>query len=120
MKDLSILIPSYNTRDITRKTLQSLITCLQQTKNISAEIIVVDNASTDGSVDMLKALESSGSGGTVSVHTVFLSTNVGYGKANNEALKVADSKYILYLNSDVIVDTVDFEDVLCYAFLKLT
>lgn len=102
MKDLSIIIPSYNTRDITKQCINSLIPTLN---NISSEIIVVDNASSDDSHDMLSALP---------IKPIFLSQNVGYSKANNRGLNFASGRYILYLNSDVLIDSVDFKKLIKY------
>lgn len=96
MTDFSIIIPSYNTKDITLQTIQSVKKHLD---NVSAEIIVVDNASTDGSREMLAEQN---------VTAILLDENVGFSKANNIALKQAQGTYILYLNSDMIIDDVDF------------
>ncbi len=61
MCDLSIIIPSFNTKDITKECLERLVSCIttsntSSSKPITVEIIVVDNASTDGSVEMLTSL----------------------------------------------------------------
>lgn len=104
MVDLSVIIISFNTREITAKSIDSLVTSLQSSR-ISYEIIVVDNASTDGSLDMLHSKP---------VRVLALPENLGFGKANNRGVAISQGKYILYLNSDVIIDHVDFADVLKY------
>ena len=50
--DVSVIIVNYNTKDLLRDCINSVI---EQTKNISFEIIVSDNGSKDGSIEMLKA-----------------------------------------------------------------
>jgi GT2 family glycosyltransferase len=87
--DLTIIIPNYNTRHL-------LDRCLASIGNISCEIIVVDNNSSDGSVEMVKTKYPY-------VTLIRNNENVGYGKANNMAIKRAKGKYILLLNSDCIV-----------------
>lgn len=97
--DLSIIIISYNTAQITKNCLDSVIKSLTDSK-VSYEIIVVDNASTDKSVDVLKTYTH------LHLYTFkFIENkqNVGFAKANNQAVKVASGKYILFLNSDVVV-----------------
>lgn len=71
-------------------------------KNIDAEILVVDNASTDGSFDFFQNRFP---------HANFIwnKTNVGFARANNEALKIAKGENILFLNPDTIVPEDCFE-----------
>ncbi|GIW64069.1 MAG: glycosyl transferase [Patescibacteria group bacterium] len=107
MKSLSIIIVSFNTKLITKK-------CLINLKNnfkkypINYEIIVVDNGSNDGSLQMLKNFEKK----WPEFKLIISKINLGFGKANNLALKKAKGKYILYLNSDVIVEDLDFNDLI--------
>lgn len=117
MIDLSIIIVSYNTRDTTHQCLDQLVDALSLSENIAAEIIVVDNASTDGSVAMLKTVESQ------KVHKVKSrlqskviqnNENLGFSKANNEGLAVAEGQYILFLNSDAFIRNVNFDDLIYY------
>lgn len=95
--DLSIIIISYNTKKITSDCLNSVTKSLKDS-SISYEIIVVDNASTDGSTEMLK-----------NHNLVINKTNVGFAKANNQGVKQAKGNYILFLNSDILVldDAID-------------
>jgi len=91
--DLSIIIPSYNTKTL----LDACIASIYKTKlSLSFEIIVVDNASTDGTVPMLKKMYPD-------VLVISNKKNVGYGRANNQGIAKAKGSYILFLNSDTIV-----------------
>lgn len=91
--DVSTIIVNYNTKDITRNCLESVY---KQTKDISFEVIVSDNGSTDGSVEMIKAEFPQ-------VILIENNANLGFGAANNRGLKVAKGKYIFYLNSDTVL-----------------
>ncbi len=93
--DLSIIIPSFNTKDLLDRCLRSIEESLKNTSLIY-EIIVVDNASTDGSIQLLKTKYTR-------VIKIFNKTNVGYGKANNQGIQKAKGSYILLLNSDIQV-----------------
>ena len=86
---LSIIIVSYNTKDYLEDTLQSI---KQSTDHLEKEIIVVDNASTDGSLEMLNKFNW--------VKLINNNHNLGYAAANNSGLKQARGEYILFLNSD--------------------
>lgn len=74
--------------------------CLYSVKaaisNMEAEVIVVDNASSDGSVQFLKDQFSW-------IKFIELNENIGFGRANNVAVKEAEGRYILFLNPDTIV-----------------
>jgi N-acetylglucosaminyl-diphospho-decaprenol L-rhamnosyltransferase len=99
--DLSIIIPSFNTKDLLDRCLESIYRTLKKT-SLSFEVIVIDNNSSDGSVELLnKKYEQ--------VIKVFNKENVGYGKANNIGIKRAIGTQILLLNSDCVVldDAID-------------
>ena len=101
MKDLSIVIVSYNTK----KLLSSCITSiLKNTQKLDYEIIVVDNASKDGSKEYIKELSKN----KKFVKYVLNSKNLGFSKANNQGTKQSNSKYVLFLNSDTLI----FDNVL--------
>lgn len=115
MKDLSVVIVSYNTKNITQKCINTLTLSLRYSPNLAVEIIVVDNGSSDGSVGMLKKLKTDlRSGAGEKFKTIFNNENLGFAKANNEALAVVEGKYILFLNSDVLIHDVNFEDLIYY------
>ncbi len=93
--DLSIIVLSYNTRDLLRKCLQSV----KKTKKNKYEIetIVVDNASTDGSPEMIRKEFSW-------VKLIKSKKNLGFAGGNNLGLKKARGEYILFLNSDTEIE----------------
>jgi GT2 family glycosyltransferase len=88
--DLSIIIVNWNTKDLLLQCLESVY---QITKRIEMEIFVVDNGSGDGSV--LAAKE-----GFPEVNFIQNQTNLGFAKANNQALSLAKGRYLLLLNPD--------------------
>lgn len=92
---LSIIIVTYNTKDITLNCLKSIETD-KGLKDIPYEIIVVDNNSTDGTIPLLTT-------SLLTTHLVKNSSNLGFAKANNQAIKIAQGNYLLFLNSDTII-----------------
>lgn len=104
MKDLSIIILSYNTKEITKNCLNSLIKNLKRYPKLQTEVIVVENASTDGSVEMLRENKD--------IRLILNKQNVGYSKGNNQAIRVSRGKYILLLNSDTQVEDVNFSKLI--------
>lgn len=106
MVKLSVVILSYNTKDITRQCLEFLLKTVADNKPLSVEIIVIDNGSTDGSVEMIKTFPE--------IRTVFNKKNLGYPKGNNQGLKSASGQYVLFLNSDVIFGQMDLKKVIGY------
>lgn len=113
MKDLSVIIPSYNTKDMTVKCVTSLATCLSKA-SLSWEIIVVDNGSSDGTQKEIS--RPKGDRPLVeNLNIIQNQKNFGFGKANNQGLKVASGEYVLFLNSDVFVnEKLNFTDLLHY------
>ncbi|NOX17191.1 MAG: glycosyltransferase [Chlorobi bacterium] len=93
MLDLSIIIVNYNVKEF----LQNLIYSIERAvENISFEIIVIDNASSDGSIEMLKEKFPN-------VKLFANEKNIGFGAANNVGFENAKGKYFLIINPDVIV-----------------
>jgi GT2 family glycosyltransferase len=90
---VSIIIVNWNTREILRDCLR---TVYEQTRNVAFEVIVVDNASADGSVDMIR---------TVFPQVLLLANgaNRGFAAANNQGIERAKGRYLLLLNSDTLV-----------------
>ncbi len=93
MPDVSIIIISYNTRDMTLDCIRSVY---DQTQDISFENIVVDNDSTDGSAEAVEDFFPD-------VTLIKSDENLGFSKANNLAAQHAKGKYLLLLNPDTIV-----------------
>lgn len=87
---LSVIIVSYNTKELTLKCIKSVLK-----EKMDLEVIVVDNASTDGSVDAIEKIKE--------VKLLKNSQNSGFAKANNQGIKIACGKYVLLLNSDAQV-----------------
>ena len=103
--DVSIVIVSYNTEELLRKCLDSI---MRFTKGVSYEVIVVDNASTDGSVEAVQSSKFKVQNGNSKLKIIQNNKNLGFGRANNQGMKVAKGGYIALLNSDTEL----FEDSL--------
>ena len=107
---LSIIILSYNTRRVTKDCLNSIFESLKNSK-ISYEIIVIDNASNDGSQQMLNQLKSKRVAQDV-LKLIFNKQNLGFARGNNQAVKTAQGEYLLFLNSDIVVLSNAIENLL--------
>lgn len=105
--DLSIIIVNYNVKFFLE---QCLCSTIKATEGLDVEIFVVDNASSDESVDFIKE-------NFPTIKLLALCENIGFAKANNLALKKAVGKYVLYLNPDTIVHENVFKD--CISFLEI-
>ncbi|MBI3006533.1 MAG: glycosyltransferase [Ignavibacteriales bacterium] len=90
---LSIIVVNYNVRDFLHHALHSL---QKATKGISSEIIVVDNASDDGSAEMVRKRFPG-------VQLIVNKHNLGFAKANNIGLESARGKLLLLINPDTVV-----------------
>lgn len=88
--DISIIIPVFNKVEYTQKCLTTLI---QNTQEVHYEVIIVDNASTDGTQNFLKSLN----GGAKIITN---KENLGFARACNQGAKVASGKYLVFLNND--------------------
>ncbi len=102
MKDLSIIIVNYNVKEFLKNLLHSI---KKASQNLDTEIIVVDNASDDGSVEMLQEKFPD-------VKLIANEENLGFGKANNLGLKLAQGKYILLINPDTLVAEDTFDELI--------
>jgi len=89
----SIIIPIFNQKKYTQKCLESIFLCGSK---YDFEIIVVDNASTDGSREYLTGLGNR-------IVVIFNKKNVGFAKACNQGAKIAHGEYLLFLNNDTVV-----------------
>lgn len=98
---ISGIVVSFNTRDLLRDCLRGFVEeCLRLPDGLAAEILVVDNASTDGSAEMV---EQDFAQSRVPVRLIRSATNLGFGGANNRAIKEARGKYAVLLNSDAFL-----------------
>jgi O-antigen biosynthesis protein len=105
-KQLSVIIVNYNVKHFLEHCLTALF---KAGKHIKLEVFVVDNNSVDGSVNMIKEKFPQ-------VQLIENKTNVGFSKANNQAIKLAQGEYILLLNPDTVVEESTFEK--CIAFMN--
>jgi len=103
--ELSIIIVNYNVQYFLENCLNSVFQAL---KDIDAEVIVVDNKSVDGSIEMLKSKFPQ-------VKRIVNKTNQGFSKANNQAIQIAKGENILLLNPDTVVKEDTFK--YCLRFL---
>ncbi|MBF8249951.1 MAG: hypothetical protein HW400_552 [Candidatus Levybacteria bacterium] len=100
MIKLSIVILSYNTKDLTLACLKSVASLYsQELEKKEFEIIIVENASSDGSPSEISNLKSQIS----NFKLIISKENLGFGKGCNLGAKVAKGKYLLFLNSDTQV-----------------
>ena len=96
---LSVIIVSYNVKFFLEQCLRS---CIKATQNLEAEIIVVDNNSVDESTEMVKKKFPN-------ISLIHNQKNVGFSKANNQAILKAKGEFILLLNPDTLVEEDAFE-----------
>src|SRR5215469_6882713 len=87
--DVSVVIVSFNTREVLRECIQTLE---RETSEVSYETIVVDNASADGSADMVEKEFPQ-------VKLVRSSVNLGFAAANNRGFALARGRYVSQVNS---------------------
>jgi glycosyltransferase involved in cell wall biosynthesis len=107
---ISVLIPTYNTADYVNKTISCIL--MQSYPNI--ELCIVDDGSTDGTVNILKELDSTYTG-TKQINIAY-SNHQGCGATRNELLLRAHGEYIFWLDSD---DTISPDTLLhCYDLLQ--
>lgn len=102
--DLSIIIVSYNT---CRLTLDCLRSVFESETVFSYEVIVVDNASKDESVQAIRERFPQ-------VGLIANRDNTGFAKANNQAMEISEGRYVLLLNSDTIVQPDTFQTMVAY------
>jgi GT2 family glycosyltransferase len=91
--DISFIIVNWNTRELLKNCLESVV---QTVHGLAYEVIVVDNASIDGSVAMLR--ES-----FPQVRIIANKENKGFGAANNQAFQIMAGRYALLLNTDTVL-----------------
>lgn len=105
MKKLSVIIVNYNVEHFLNLCLLSVQNAI---KSIDAEVIVVDNHSSDGSCDMVKS-------NFPDVILVENKVNFGFSKANNQGVNLAQGEYVLILNPDTVVAEDTFEKIILFA-----
>jgi len=93
MPSLNIIIVNWNTRELLKACLESIVRSLTLPDYM---ITVVDNCSNDGSAEMVTERFPK-------VNLIRNASNLGFAKANNQAIEVSDSRFVLLLNSDTVV-----------------
>ena len=103
--DLSIIIVSFNTKKL-------LIDCINSIRRhvggLKYEVIIIDNGSSDGSTQAISNIKHQSSNLPAGRHGFKLienKENLGFGKANNQGMKIAKGRYILLLNSDTLISS---------------
>lgn len=104
MPDLSIIIVSWNTRELLWECLRSVVSLQSSQASIlktedcqlTTEVLVIDNASTDGSADMVCTEFPE-------AHLIVNRENVGFARANNQGIRASQGRYVVLLNSDTVV-----------------
>lgn len=102
---LSVVIVNYNVAAFLE---QALASAQKAMRNIDGEIFVVDNNSADNSVAMVRSKFPD-------VHLIENHDNVGFARANNQAIRISKGEYVLLLNPDTVVEEDTFEK--CIAFM---
>ena len=97
MTDLSVIILSYNTKDLTLACISSVIKDVKNS-SLKVELIVLDNASRDGSGEQIEKFAIRNS--QFAIRLIKSKINFGFAKGNNLAAKKATGKWLLFLNSD--------------------
>ena len=92
-KKISIVIVSYNVSRLLDECLQSVARALE---GVDGEVYVVDNHSVDDTLEMLRQRHPE-------VHVIANEQNVGFARANNQAIKMSAAEYVLLLNPDTVV-----------------
>ena len=102
--DLSVVIVNYNVKYFLE---QCLISVFRAAKDISCEVIVVDNHSSDNSAELVEQKFPK-------VTLIRNSSNLGFAKANNQALKQTNSRFVLLLNPDTLIEEDTLQKCLNY------
>lgn len=102
--ELSVVIVNYNVKHFLEQCLHSV---QKASKNLDVEIFVVDNNSVDGSSQLIREKFPE-------VQLIENKDNVGFSKANNQAIRRANGKYILLLNPDTVVEEDTFQKVISF------
>ena len=106
--DVSIIVVSYNTREMTLACLRSIVA---ETTRVEYEVLFIDNCSTDGSFEAVR----DEFGDDTRFHISLAGENLGFAGGNNELAKRAHGKYLLLLNPDTVVLDRAIEELLEFA-----
>ncbi len=103
-KDLAVIIVNYNVQYFLE---QCLLSVRKAVSGMNVDVFVVDNNSVDGSVALVRNKFPE-------VILIANKQNMGFSKANNQALLAADARYVLLLNPDTLVEEDTFEKIVKY------
>lgn len=103
---ISIVIVNYNVAYFLEQCLNAVFKALE---NVNGEVFVVDNDSIDGSLEIVRKKFPE-------VHLIANKENVGFSKANNQAMRISKGKYVLLLNPDTVVEEDTFTK--CLSFME--
>ena len=106
MTDMAVIIVNWNAREDLRRCLESL--SAEPKITVSYEVWIVDNASGDGSADMVAS-------DFPQMHLIRNTENVGFSKANNQAITQTESRYVFLLNSDAFIHPGALNQLTAYA-----
>ena len=96
--NISFLIVSWNVRELLQRAVQAI---LDDTRDLEIEIVVVDNASRDGTVEMLRAdFSATALGTSPNVRVIANEENVGFTRGNNQGIEIAQGRYLFLINPD--------------------
>lgn len=107
MTDISIIIVNWNTKDLLVNCVNSI---LSSKPKAAIEIVIVDNGSTDGSIEEMYKLKKSGKIQKI----IENGKNLGFSKANNKGIRSSKGEYILLLNSDTEVKNGAIDELLAF------
>jgi len=113
MIKLSVIIVNYNVKYFLE---QAVLSALKACEKISAEIIIIDNHSVDGSVEFMQQKFVNQPVQKTSVQIIANTKNTGFSVANNQGIAIAKGEYILLLNPDTVVEEDTFEK--CIVFMN--
>ncbi|MDZ4817338.1 MAG: glycosyltransferase family 2 protein [Planctomycetota bacterium] len=102
--DVSVILVNYNTADLLPRAIGALF---DASAGLNVQTIIVDNASRDGSVESIRR-------NFPDCSLIVNTTNVGFGRANNQALSLATGRYVLLLNTDAFVSKDSLLKTICY------
>lgn len=100
--DVSVILVNYNTKQMTKECIDSIFT---NTKNVTYEVIIIDNNSTDGSKELLEIDKR--------INYIYNRNNLGFGRANNIGVEKAKGEVLFFLNTDTLIIDNVIHDMFC-------
>jgi glycosyltransferase involved in cell wall biosynthesis len=107
ISSISFILPLYNAEEYIQKC---VLSCLQQSsENLSVEVIVIDDGSSDRGADIVKTLAKS-----YSNLKYYYQSNQGVSAARNLGIQVASSDFVMFIDADDYLDTYSIPEIVCY------